>query len=80
MKKRGFVVLALSVIVLSCGQKENNDQLIFLAGQSINPSSRTVTLYEGNRVVDMFELDEQLRFQKSYDSLFNGIFKLEHLP
>ena len=80
MKRTALLVLILSLLTYSCSQKQEKNQRIFLGGQIINPSSRTVTLYEGNRVIDMFELDKQLRFQKTYDSLFNGIFKLEHLP
>ena len=80
MKRVGFLGLVLSLFVFSCTGKEDNNKRVFIAGHIINPSSRTVTLYEGNKIVDMFELDEQLRFQKYYDSLSNGIFKLEHLP
>jgi len=28
-----------------------------------------VTLYQGNKPIEMFQLDEKLRFQKKYDSL-----------
>ena len=80
MKRSGFLGLVLSLFVFSCTEKEDENKRVFIAGQIINPSSRTVTFYEGNKIVDMFELDEQLRFQKYYDSLSNGIFKLEHLP
>ena len=80
MKRSGFLGLVLSLFVFSCTGKEDENKRVFIAGQIINPSSRTVTFYEGNKIVDMFELDEQLRFQKYYDSLSNGIFKLEHLP
>ena len=80
MRRLGFLGLVLSLFVFSCTGKEDNNKRVFIAGQIINPSSRTVTFYEGNKIVDMFELDEQLRFQKYYDSLSNGIFKLEHLP
>jgi len=80
MKRSGFLGLVLSLFVFSCTGKEDENKRVFIAGQIINPSSRTVTFYEGNKIVDMFELDEQFRFQKYYDSLSNGIFKLEHLP
>ena len=69
-----------AVLFFSCTTKEEPLNRIFLGGQIINPSSRTVTLYQGNTVVETFQLDDQLRFKKKYDSLASGIFKLEHLP
>src|SRR6056300_352450 len=78
---KAIVYLFLSLgFVFSCTTKKTTTKRIFFGGQIINPSSRTVTLYQGNNQVEMFQLDEKLRFQKRYDSLANGIFKLEHLP
>ena len=51
-----------------------------MGGQIINPSSRDVTLYQGSRVIDMLDLNDNFKFQRKYDSLKNGIYKLEHLP
>jgi hypothetical protein len=68
-------------LISSCSnEKEPSSNRIFFGGQIINPSSRTVTLYQGNDPVEIFKLDRELRFQKTYDSLYNGIYKLEHLP
>jgi hypothetical protein len=80
MKKVYCFLLFLGLISLSCNKEKQEAQSIFLAGQIINPSSRNVTLYGGNRTVETFSLDDQLRFQKIFDSLPNGIYKLEHLP
>ena len=80
MKKVYCFLLFLGLISLSCNKEKRETQSIFLAGQIINPSSRNVTLYGGNRTVETFGLDDQLRFQKTFDSLPNGIYKLEHLP
>lgn len=80
MKKVYCFLLFLGLISLSCNKEKQETQSIFLAGQIINPSSRNVTLYGGNRTVETFGLDDQLRFQKIFDSLPNGIYKLEHLP
>ena len=51
-----------------------------MGGQIINPSSRDVTLYQGSNVIDMLDLDDNFKFQRKYDSLTSGIYKLEHLP
>ena len=53
---------------------------IFLGGEILNPSSRNVTLYQGANVVEMLDLNSNLRFERKYDSLQSGIYKLEHLP
>lgn len=80
MIKRVLLVLIGMGLFFSCSAEKQASNRIFLGGQIINPSSRTVTLYQGNKAVEMFQLDEEFRFQKSYDSLRSGIFKLEHLP
>ena len=69
MKKRlllGFIILGL---ISSCNKEKESSKRIFFGGQIINPSSRTVTLYQGNNAVEIFKLDRKLRFQKTYDSL-----------
>lgn len=79
MKIRLLFILLLAVF-FSCQPKNKTRTGIFLGGHILNPSSRTVTLYQGAKVIEMLELDENLRFQRKYDSLPSGIYKLEHLP
>lgn len=52
----------------------------FLGGQIINPSSKTVSLFKNNKLIDSIVLDDKNRFQRNYDSLSYGVFKFEHLP
>tara|TARA_B100000989_G_scaffold298833_1_gene290287 strand:- start:1496 stop:2884 length:1389 start_codon:yes stop_codon:yes gene_type:complete len=80
MIKRILFVFLCVGLNQSCQSEKKSSKGVFFGGHIINPSSRKVTLYQGNKSVDVFELDENLRFQKSYDSLNSGIFKLEHLP
>ena len=80
MKQLIFTVFFWSLLCCSCNTEKQVSEGIFLGGQIIDPSSRFVTLYGGNRTEAIFELDNQLRFQQSFDSLPNGIYKLEHLP
>ncbi len=65
---------------MSCNSKEKSRTGIFLGGQIVNPSSRNVTLYQGTNIIEMLELNSDLRFKRKYDSLSSGIYKLEHLP
>ena len=53
---------------------------IFFGGHIINPSSRSVTFYQGNSVIETLDLDNNFRFEKKFDSIDSGIYKLEHLP
>ena len=80
MKQLTFTVFFWSLLCCSCNTEKQVSEGIFLGGQIIDPSSRFVTLYGGNRTEAIFELDNQLRFQQFFDSLPNGIYKLEHLP
>ena len=78
IKKNRFILLL--IFLAGCNSKEKNRSGIFLGGQIVNPSSRIVSLYQESRTVEIFNLDENLRFQRKYDSLSSGIYKLEHLP
>ena len=78
--KKGIGFIFLLGFVLSCQAEKNLHSGIFLGGQIVNPSSRAVTLYQGTQVIEMLDLGENLRFQRQYDSLPDGIYKLEHLP
>ena len=78
IKKIRFILLL--IFLAGCNSKEKNRSGIFLGGQIVNPSSRIVSLYQESRTVEIFNLDENLRFQRKYDSLSSGIYKLEHLP
>ena len=80
MIKRILFIFICFGLIQSCGTEKKSFKGIFFGGQIINPSSKKVTLYQGNKSIDVFELDENLRFKKSYDSLNSGIFKIEHLP
>ena len=64
----------------SCEFNQYNRSGIFFGGQIVNPSSREVTLYQGNKVVETLKLDKTIRFQKKFDSIVSGIYKLEHFP
>ena len=65
---------------ISCQSEKKLRTGIFLGGEILNPSSRNVTLYQGTNVVEMLNLNSNLRFERKYDSLQSGIYKLEHLP
>ena len=79
IRKILFSVLIL-VLCIACHSKQYERTGIFFGGQIINPSSRSVAFYQGNKVVDLLDLDKNLRFQKKFDSIGSGIYKLEHLP
>ena len=61
IKKILFVFLCAGLIQ-SCQTEKKSFKGVFFGGQIINPSSRKVTLYQGNKSLDVFELDENLRF------------------
>lgn len=78
--KKGLIFLLFYLLLLGCQPREKERSGIFLGGQIVNPSSRDVTLYQGSQEIDTISLDENLRFERKYDSLPNGIYKLEHIP
>lgn len=78
--KNPFIISCITGLALFACSPSNPKTGIFFAGQIINPSSRQITLYQGDQTVDIVALDENLRFEKQYDSMVSGIYKLEHLP
>lgn len=78
--KKELTYFMFYLLLLGCQPREKERSGIFLGGQIVNPSSRDVTLYQSSQEIDMLSLDENLRFERKYDSLPNGIYKLEHLP
>lgn len=77
MKKAFYIVLLYFVYACS---SEWVPEGAFLGGQIINPSSKTVSIYKNNKLLDSIVLGANNRFERSYDSLDYGIFKFEHLP
>jgi len=77
--KTSFIVFFF-LFCYSCEFNQYNRSGIFFGGQIVNPSSREVTLYQGNKVVETLKLDKTIRFQKKFDSIVSGIYKLEHFP
>lgn len=77
MKKAFYIVLLYFVYACS---SESVPEGAFLGGQIINPSSKTVSIYKNNKLLDSIVLGANNRFERSYDSLDYGIFKFEHLP
>lgn len=78
--KNPFIISCITGLALFACSPSNPKTGLFFAGQIINPSSRQITLYQGDQTVDIVALDENLRFEKQYDSMVSGIYKLEHLP
>ena len=78
MKK--FQFIPIFIILFGCNSNLETRTGIFLGGQIINPSSRDVTLYQGSKVIDILDLDDNLMFKTKYDSLISGIYKIEHSP
>lgn len=77
MKKAFYIVLLYFVYACS---SESVPEGAFLGGQIINPSSKTVSIYKNNKLLDSIVLGANNRFERRYDSLDYGIFKFEHLP
>ena len=71
--------ILLILLIVSCSIPDERSG-IFFGGQIINPSSRSVTFYQGNNVIETLDLDNNFRFEKKFDSIDSGIYKLEHLP
>ena len=80
MKLKFIALLFFLLNLISCTDADQKKNSIFFGGQIINPSSNFVRLYRDNKTIDSLILDQNFRFQKKFDSLDSGIYKLEHIP
>ena len=55
--------ILLFLLIVSCSIPDERSG-IFFGGQIINPSSRSVTFYQGNSVIETLDLDNNFRFEK----------------
>ncbi len=65
---------------IECKKNEPKSLKAYFVGEIINPSSNNVLLYSDNKIIDTLKLTTDKRFFKQFDSISNGLFKMEHLP
>ena len=75
-----FKFFILFAIVFSSCKKEVKNNNIFLGGQIINPSSSYLILHKNNSTIDCLLLDSNNFFQKKFNNLESGFYKIEHIP
>ena len=56
------------------------EKKIFIGGHIINPSSKHLAIYNGDKLIDSLILDQNNKFIYENDSMTGGIYKLEHPP
>ncbi len=74
-----FLFCLVFILILSCNSS-NRDKSVFIGGNIINPSSKFITIYRGDNIIDSIPLDQKNKFHKSYENLLPGVYKLEHPP
>ena len=77
---RRLLLFFCFLILIQCAEEQEINYSVFFGGQIINPSSKFVSLYKYDQLLDSLPLDKQNRFSKRYDSLNFGLFTMEHLP
>lgn len=77
---RLLALLFFALFFASCEKKPSFNRNAHLNGQIINPSSKYVSLYQQNKLLDTIPLDEKGKFSYVFDSLDLGLIQFEHLP
>ncbi len=67
-------------LLVGCNTGEKSSPDVFFAGEIVNPTSRHVVLYKGDKVIDSVILDEHDRFSFSFDSITEGLYHFDHAP
>lgn len=77
--KRILLYLILGFLA-SCGQKQEEAENVYFAGEIVNPSSDYVVLYREDTVVDSAKLNKNNRFSFSLENIEDGLHHFKHEP
>lgn len=67
-------------VLVGCGKGGKNPESAFFAGEIVNPTSEYVVLFKGDVALDSAKLDEQNRFEFTFDSISEGLYHFNHAP
>jgi len=75
------VLLCLLLIFsFGCAPVEKKSSSVFFAGEIVNPTSSSVVLLKGDKVIDSVRLDQDNRFAFELDSINEGLYHFYHDP
>ncbi|TKD65880.1 transaldolase [Flavobacterium sp. ASW18X] len=66
--------------LVACKKDKTDKDLVFFAGEIVNPSSQHVVLYKNNEVVDSAALDPNNRFAFKLKNIDEGLYHFNHAP
>lgn len=75
-----FLLLFVIGIFFACGEKSNTPQVVYFAGEIVNPTSDYVVLYKNDVVIDSAKLDKDNLFSFSIENIEEGLHHFDHAP
>ncbi|OQD43346.1 transaldolase [Croceivirga radicis] len=72
--------LILFCISISCTDNKENKDIVYFAGEIVNPTSDFVVLYKDNKPIDSAALDAENRFQFKLENIDEGLHHFDHAP
>lgn len=70
--------MALSLVLFTSCEKKEESNLTYFGGQIINPKSKTVFLYKGEKLLDSAQLNSKHKFLIKIDTLALGVYTFKH--
>ena len=66
--------------LFACSEQKNAPEVVYFAGEIVNPTSDFVVLYKNDAVVDSAKLDENNRFSFTLENVEEGLHHFDHAP
>jgi len=77
--KRYLLYFILGFLV-SCEQKKETEDIVYFAGEIVNPTNDYVVLYKDDTVLDSAKLDSNNRFSFTLNTIDEGLHHFNHTP
>jgi len=68
------------LLIFGCSSQEKASAPVIFAGEIVNPTSSSVVLFKGDKLIDSAKLDKNNRFYFKFDTITEGLYHFDHLP
>jgi len=75
-----ILLLYITVIFIGCAEQSRTSEVVYFAGEIVNPTSDYIVLYKNEVVVDSAKLDKDNLFSFTIENVEEGLHHFDHTP
>lgn len=75
-----ILLLYITVIFIGCAEQSRTPEVVYFAGEIVNPTSDYIVLYKNEVVVDSAKLDKDNLFSFTIENVEEGLHHFDHAP